>query len=164
MRKYAILGAILVLLASAIALIYYLVNFLAKVNLLWYAGEVSWLGAITGFAGCLFLSSLIMTISLIATKSRLTKKRSLVFLMLILSALITAILWFFKPGDSDVWWYGAIAGFFSCLLLAFLVLIIYLVFKLKRNRERMKNNRLRHKNCDSRSTLSFHLLRLNKIV
>jgi len=53
------------------------------------------------------------------------------FSMLILSGLVTAILIFFKPADSDVCWYGAIAGFFICLLLAFLVLIIYLLFKLK---------------------------------
>ncbi|MEM2099714.1 MAG: hypothetical protein QXU99_08285 [Candidatus Bathyarchaeia archaeon] len=45
------------------------------------------------------------------------------FLLLSLSALVTATLWFFKPGDSDVWWYGAIAGFLGCLLLIFMVLI-----------------------------------------
>lgn len=133
MRKCAVIGAILVLLASAIALIYYLVNFLAKVNLLWYVGEVSWLGAIAGFAGCLFLLSLILTISLRATKRMSTKKHGLVFSMLILSGLVAAIFYYYKPGDSDVWWYGAIAGFLSGLLLAFLALIGYLTPKLKAN-------------------------------
>ena len=130
MRKYAVIGATLVLLASAIALIYYLVNFLAKVNLLWYVGEVSWLGAIAGFAGCLFLLSLILTISLRTSKSMLTKKRGLVYSMLALSGLVTAILWFFKPGDSDVWWYGAIAGFFSTAVLALLTATAYIAYKL----------------------------------
>ena len=131
MRKYICLGAILVLFTLAIAVIYYLANFLAKANLLWYAGEVSWLGAITGFAVCLFLASLFLTISLIAKKGMPRKKHGSVFLLLILSGLAAAILHSFKPGDSDVWWYGAIAGFFSCLLLIILALIGYLVFKLK---------------------------------
>ena len=126
-RNYRVMVAILVLLFSAIAIIYYL----AKSNLLFYATGVFWYGAITGFAGCLFLLLLILTISLRTTKSTLTKKHGFVFSLLILSGSVTAILFFFKPGDSDVWWYGAIAGFFSCLLLAFMVLIIYLVFKLK---------------------------------
>ena len=51
--------------------------------------------------------------------------------MLILSGAIAAIFYSQKPGDSDVWWYGAIAGFLACLLLAFLVLIGFLFFKLK---------------------------------
>ena len=131
MKNYRVLVAILVLLVSAIAIIYYL----AESNLFSYATGVFWYGAITGFAGCLFLLSLILIISLRTTKSMLTKKRGLVFSMLILSGSVSALLIFFKPGDSDVWWYGAIAGFFNCLLLAFLVLIIYIVFKMKRNRE-----------------------------
>ena len=127
MKKYTVLGAIFVLLASAIAIIYYL----AKSNLLFYATGVFWDGAIAGFAGCLFLSSLVLTISLRATRSMLKRGHGLVFsILIILSGLVTAILWFFKPGDSDVWWYGAIAGFFSCLLLVFLVTIGYLVYKL----------------------------------
>ena len=131
MKNYRVLAATLVLLASAIALVYYLVNFLAEVNLLWYVGEVSWLGAITGFGACLFLSTLILTIFLAATKRTLTKKHSLWFFMLIFSTLVTATLWLFKTGDSDIWWYGAIAGFFSCLLLTFIILIIYFASKLR---------------------------------
>jgi len=125
MRKYIVLGAILVLLALAIAIIYYL----AKSNLLFYATGVFWDGAITGFVGCMFLASLIFTISLIARKGMSSKKQGLVFSMLTLSGLVAAILYFFKPGDSDVWWYGAIAGFFSCLLLVILVMVGYLVLK-----------------------------------
>jgi hypothetical protein len=125
MQKHAVIGAILVLLVSAIAIIY----FLAKAN--FHATGVFWYGATAGFGGCLFLSTLILTILIVATKRTLTKKHSLWFFMLILSALVTATLWFFKPGDSDVWWYGAIAGFFSCLIFVFLVLIIYLDFKLR---------------------------------
>ena len=130
-KRILLFVAIIIFLVASITIIYYLANFLAKVNLLWYAGEVSWLGAITGFAGCLFLSSIITTISLRATRSMLTREHGLMFSMLIiLSGLATAILWFFKPGDSDVWWYGAIAGFLGCLLLVFLVLISLLLFRL----------------------------------
>jgi len=67
----------------------------------------------------------------VAAKGLSTKKRGLVFSMLILSGAIAAIFYSQKPGDSDVWWYGAIAGFLACLLLAFLVLIGFLFFKLK---------------------------------
>ena len=127
MQKYTVIGTILVLLASAIALIYYL----AKSNLVFYATGVFWYGAITGFAGCLFLLSFILTISLRTTKRMPTKKHGLMFSMLILSGLVAAIFYFYKPGDSDIWWYGAIAGFLGCLFLVFLVLIGFLVLKLK---------------------------------
>ena len=125
MKKHTVIGAILVLLASTIAVIHYL----AQAN--FHATGVFWYGAIAGFGGCIFLSTLFFTILLVATKRTLTRKHSLWFFTLILSTLVTATLWFFKPGDSDVWWYGAIAGFFSCLLFVFLVLIIYLAFKLR---------------------------------
>ncbi|MCW4044794.1 MAG: hypothetical protein NWE94_04680 [Candidatus Bathyarchaeota archaeon] len=126
MQKHTLIAAILVLLASAIALIYYF----AKSNLLFYATGVFWDGAITGFAGCLFLLSLILAIYQRTTKDMSTKKISLVFSMLTLSFLVTAILFLFKPGDSDVWWYGVIAGFLGCLLLVFLVLVALLLLKL----------------------------------
>jgi len=125
MQKHTVLGAILVLLVLAISIIY----FLAQAN--FHATGVFWYGATAGFGGGLFLSTLILTILIVATKRTLTKKHSLLFFMLILSALVTATLLFFKPGDSDVWWYDVIAGFFSCLLFVFLVLIIYLAFKLR---------------------------------
>jgi hypothetical protein len=123
-KKILQVVAIIVFLVASITVIYYL----AKAN--FHATGVFWNGALAGFGGSLFLSSLILTIILIATKSTLTKKRSLVFLMLILSALVTAILWFFKPGDSDVWWYGAIAGFFSCLVVVLLTVTAYIAYKL----------------------------------
>ena len=90
MKNYRVLVAILVLLVSAIAIIYYL----AKSNFLFYATGVFWHGAITGFAGCLFLLSLILIISLITAKSMLTKKRGLVFSMFISSGSVTATLFF----------------------------------------------------------------------
>jgi len=126
MKNYRVLVAILVLVVSAIAIIYYL----AKSNLFSYATGVFWYGAITGFAGCLFLLSLILIISLRTTKSMITKKIGLVFPMLILSGSVAALLFFFKPGDSDVWWYGAIVGFLSCLSLALLILVFYIGYRL----------------------------------
>src|SRR4030067_3646606 len=103
-KKILLFLAVVIFLVVSITIIYYLF----KAN--FHATGVFWYGAIAGFAGCLFLSSLILTISLRATKSVLTKKHGLMFSMLIvLSGLVAAILFFFKPGDSDVWWYGAIA-------------------------------------------------------
>ncbi len=128
MRKYTIISAILILLVLAIATIYYL----AKASFFSYTTGIFWNGTITGSLGCLFLASFVSTIFLIATKYMQTKKYGLLFLMLILSGLLTAVLFSFKPGDSDVWWYGAIAGFFSCLFLVFLVMIGYLALKLTR--------------------------------
>ena len=55
--------------------------------------------------------------------------------ILVLLALVIGIVWSFAKWQfytgSDIFWYGAIAGFLFCLFLVFLVLIIYLVFKLK---------------------------------
>lgn len=131
MQKHAVIGAILILLVSAIATIYYL----AKSNFLSYVTGVFWYGVITGFTSCLFRLSLILIISLKTAKTMPNEKRGLVFSLFISSGSFTAILFFFKPGDSDVWWYGSIAGFFSCLVSVFFILIIYFVIKLNRNRE-----------------------------
>jgi len=121
--KYVVLAVILLLSASTVALVYYL----AKSDLLSYATGVFWYGMIAGFAGCLFLSSLILTILLTWTSNMSTRKHALLFPMLGLSGLVTAAFWFFKPGDSDVWWYGTITGFLVCLLLVFMGLIVYSV-------------------------------------
>lgn len=55
--------------------------------------------------------------------------------ILVLLVLVFGIVWSFAKGQfytgSDIFWYGAIAGFLFCLLWVFLVLIIYLVFKLR---------------------------------
>lgn len=110
--------AISAFLVAGVTIVYYL----AKVNLFFYATGVFWNGAVAGFAGCLFLLSLILNV--------LTKKRSIMYSMLAISALVTAILWLFKPGDSDVWWYGAIAGFFSCAVLALFTVTAYIAYKL----------------------------------
>ena len=118
--------AIVVFLVASVTIVYYL----AKANLFSHATGVFWDGAIEGFAGCLFLLSLILAVSLRTSKSMLTKKPGLVYLMLALSGLVTAVLWFFKPGDSDVWWYGVIAGFFGCAALAFLAASVYIAYKL----------------------------------
>jgi hypothetical protein len=125
LKRILIFVAILIFLACSIAIIRYV----AEAN--FYTGGVFWHGATAGFMGCLFLGSAILTIFQVAAKGLSTKKRGLVFSMLILSGAIAAIFYSQKPGDSDVWWYGAIAGFLACLLLAFLVLIGFLFFKLK---------------------------------
>jgi hypothetical protein len=123
-KKYAILAAIIILLCFSIAIVYYF----ARAN--FYTGGVFGYGATAGFSGCLFLASFIPAISLMAKKGRLTKKHGLAFSMLISSGSVAAAFYSFKPGDSDVWWYGAIAGFLGCLLLVFLVMIALLVLKI----------------------------------
>ena len=123
-KKILLFLAVVIFLVVSITIIYYLF----KAN--FHATGVFWYGAIAGFAGCLVLLSLILTISLRTTKRMSTKKHGLVFSMLIFSGLVTAILWFFKPGDSDVWWYGAIAGFFSCLVVVLLTVAAYMAYKL----------------------------------
>ena len=125
-HEYAVRGAILLLSTLATVILY----FLARSNVLSYATGVFWDGTITGFAAFLFLSSLTMTIFLVRKRGLLTKKQGLVLSTLILSALVTAITYYFKPGDSDVWWYGTITGFLICVILAFLTGTVYLAFKL----------------------------------
>ena len=127
-RDYVLFSLVVIFIAFSLAIIYYL----AKSNLFSYATGVFSYGAITGFAGCLFLLSLILIISLRTTKSVITKKIGLVFSMLILSGSVAALLFFFKPGDSDVWWYGAIVGFLSCLSLVLLILAFYISYRLLR--------------------------------
>jgi uncharacterized membrane protein len=57
-------------------------------------------------------------------------------LICILLVFSLAILYCFYKGQfytgSDIFWYGAIAGFLACLLLVFLVSIIYLALKLRK--------------------------------
>jgi hypothetical protein len=123
-KKYRILVTILILLCCSLTIIYYLV----KAN--FYTGGVFRYGAITGFLGCLFLVSLTLTFSQMEKRGGLTKKHGLVFSMLILSGSVAATFYFYKPGDSDIWWYGTIAGFLSCLSLALLILAFYMATKL----------------------------------
>lgn len=114
----------LILLVASAAIIYYLV----KAN--FYATGAFWDGAITGVFGCILLVSLTLTFSLKSAIGISTKRLGLMLVILITSGLATAILLYFKPGDSDLWWYGAIAGFFSCLSLVLLGVTVALVFKL----------------------------------
>ena len=124
-QKNAVLGLIFILLALAVATIYYL----AKSNLWFYATGVFWTGAITGFASCLFLSSLISAISLKAARGILARDYGYAFpILIVLSGLLTAAFWFSKPGDSDVWWYGAMAGSLVCLPLV-LVALSFILFR-----------------------------------
>ena len=64
-------------------------------------------------------------------------QRRITFLgaILVLLALVIGIVWSFAKGQfytaSDVFWYGVIAGFLGCLLLVFLALIGFLIYKLK---------------------------------
>ncbi len=64
-----------------------------------------------------------------------TKRFAILGLILALLASVIAIIYHFAKTNyytaSDIFWYGAIAGFLGGLLLVFLVLIGFLVFKLK---------------------------------
>ena len=64
-----------------------------------------------------------------------TKRFVILALILVLLASAISIVYHFAKTNyytaSEIFWYGAIAGFLGCLLLVFLVLIVFLVFKLK---------------------------------
>ncbi len=124
MNKNVSLAAISLLLVLSVAILYYF----ATSN--YSATGVFWSGSAAGFFTCLFLSSLTLTFLLIKTKNASNKKRHLSFSLIVLLGSVTAVFIYFKPGDSDLWWYGAIAGFLCCLLLVFLVLIGYLALKI----------------------------------
>lgn len=113
----------LTLLAIILLIIYYLVraNFYTNSNLFW-------IGGIAGVSVCAFLISTTLLLFLSITKAVSTKKFKLTVSMLILSALVFAIIYFtgWHSMDSDIWWYGAIAGFLSCLSLALLILAFYM--------------------------------------
>ena len=63
------------------------------------------------------------------------RKYTVLVAILVLLASAIAIIYHFAKANyytgSDIFWYGAIAGFLGCLLLVFLVLIGFLLFKLK---------------------------------
>ena len=91
LKRILIFVAILIFLACSIAIIRYL----AEAN--FYTGGVFWHGATAGFMGCLFLASTILTIFLIAANGMPMKKRGSVFSMLILSGVVAAVFYFYKP-------------------------------------------------------------------
>ena len=86
-------------------------------------------GVTTGFLGCLFLSSILLLFLAVAT-SISSKKLRLVSVLLISSFLALAIFWFLRPGDSDTWWYGVIAGYLMCEAIIFPIAITYISCKL----------------------------------
>jgi hypothetical protein len=123
--KLVFFSIMLVFLALCLAVIYYLTtrNFSSNSNLFW-------IGGLAGTSICVFLIS--TTLLLFQSITNATKKRKLTVIMLIVSALVFAIIYFagWYSRDSDIWWYGAIAGFLSCLSLAFLILAFYSGYKL----------------------------------
>lgn len=129
MTKRAILAAgTLVFLAVTIATIAYLAqaNFFTN-------SDLFWIGATAGFLSCLFLASAISTGILAIARGLSAKRLRLAVSTMISSALITIIIYFIRGPfrlDSDVWWYGAIAGFLGCSAIIFLALTIYTVYKL----------------------------------
>ena len=84
-------------------------------------------GIITGFLGCLFLTSILLLFLTIAGRIS-AKKLRLVILMFASSFLGLAIFWSSKPGDSDTWWVGVVAGYLICEAIV-LPLTIYITYK-----------------------------------
>jgi hypothetical protein len=126
-RGYIFFSLMLFFLAMSMTIIYYLVtaNFFTRSNLFW-------IGGLAGVSVCAFLISTTLLLYLFITRAVSTKKFKLAVLLLILSALSFAIIYFtgWYSRGSDVWWYGAIAGFLSCLSFAFLVLAFHTGYKL----------------------------------
>jgi len=85
-------------------------------------------GVTTGILGCLFLTSILLLFLTIARKIS-TRNLRLVILTFASSFLGFAIFWYSKPGDSDTWWVGAVAGYLICEAIV-LPLIIYITYKL----------------------------------
>jgi hypothetical protein len=118
-----------IFIASSLAIIYYLVKASFFTN-----SDIFWIGAIAGFLGCLFLSSGAVILLLYLARGLTTKKNRPLLSILFLLALGVVVIYLYKGPfslDSDVWWYGAIAGFLSSLALVFLSLSIFIAFKLK---------------------------------
>jgi hypothetical protein len=125
-RRYLLSALMIILVASSLAIINYLVraNFYTNSNLLW-------IGATAGFLGCLFLAfAFILCLTIV--KGITAKKNRLILLLLTLALGFTVFYLFKGPFnlDSDIWWYGAIAGFLSCATSVFLVLASYIAYKL----------------------------------
>jgi hypothetical protein len=95
------------------------------------------LGVTTGFLGCLFLSSILL-LFLAVSRSTSFKKLRLVILLLFSLFIALAIFWSFKPGDSDTWWYGVIAGYLICEAIFLPLTISYLAYKLLTRLSRSK--------------------------
>jgi len=95
--------------------------------------DLFWIGAAAGFLVCLFLAS-VVSAAILAIKRGLSAKRlRLAASTMISSAAITITIYFIRGPfhlDSDVWWYGAIAGFLSCTAIVFLALTAYTAYKL----------------------------------
>jgi hypothetical protein len=123
-KKLLLSSAALTLTVSSAAIIYYLA--IAK----FYATGVFWDGALAGIFGCVFLASLCLAELRVTGKDLFGKSYRLIILIFVGSGLVTAVLLLFKPGDSDVWWYGAIAGFLSCLSLVFLSAAALIILRL----------------------------------
>jgi hypothetical protein len=131
-RGYILFSVMLIFLAFSLAIIYYLLgtNFYTNSSLFWIGGTA-------GVLVCAFLISTTLLLYLFITKAVSTRKFKLTITTLVLSALIFAIIFkFIGPFslDSDIWWYGAIAGFLSCLSFVSLVLAFFAGYKLLKYR------------------------------
>ena len=134
LRKYAITVlaiTILTIISGSIVLHF------AKTK--YYTGsEIFWYGAIAGFLGCLLLVFLVL-IGYLVFKPKAKWRILTLFAILVLLALVIGIVWSFAKGQfytgSDVFWYGAIAGFLATLLLVCLGLIAFLAYRLMKKKD-----------------------------
>lgn len=126
-KRVFLTAGTLVFLAAGIAIIAYLVQ-----ADFFTSSDLFWIGATAGFAGCLFLVSVFSTAIFAVARGLSAKRRGLFASVMISSALITIVIYFIRGPfrlDSDVWWYGAIAGFLGCLATVFLALTVYTAYK-----------------------------------
>lgn len=126
MRRSILSLLAVVFLASSLLIMYYLLDSGFYTN-----SDLFWIGGLSGVFGCIFFVATIGFIFVFARQFA-TMKNWLIGLM-ILSMVVWAVIYFVRGPfslNSDTWWYGAIAGFFSCLAIILLSLAVLIFCRL----------------------------------
>jgi hypothetical protein len=126
-RRLVLLLSIPLFLAFGIVSLFYFLNADFYVN-----SNLFWVGAVAGFLGPLVLTSLGLLLFSVLAKNGPPKGIVALFSMVVVLAL-SVVLIYRGPLDSDVWWYGAIAGFLSSLSLTLFMLAIFVGYRLTKS-------------------------------
>jgi hypothetical protein len=134
LRRSILFLLAVVFLASSFFIVYYLLGSDFYTN-----SDLFWIGWLSGVFGCMLFVALIGLI-FVLVRQFATMKNRLIGLM-ILSMAGLAVIYFVRGPfslNSDIWWYGATAGFFGCLAAVFLSLTVLIFYRLFNKRQILK--------------------------
>jgi hypothetical protein len=128
-KRSVLFFLMLIFLVSSVASIF----FLLKTDF-YFNSNLFWTGAVAGFLCPPLLASVGLVLFSVLLKNVPAKRLGFIISVIaVLGVVVILICEGFGSSDSDVWWYGAIAGFLGSLSLTFFILTVFMGYKLTKS-------------------------------